>query len=181
MLPGVGKNLYDFTLTPAKKFQSLLAVVLFLLLFAQDVLAERYYPVDYGRLTSVRGWRIDPLGSGKYLFHRGWDIACPVGTPVYPTQTGVVLFAGQYRGYGLLVAVDHLNGYVTMYAHNSKLIVRAGQNVDPTTCIALSGNTGKTTGPHVHYEIRVCPNHSLQVNSAGIHGNLKGKIDGTAE
>ncbi len=104
-----------------------------------------------------------------------------MGTSVYPKQAGVVLFAGHYRGYGLLVAVDHLNGYVTMYAQNSKLILSAGQSVDPTTCIAVSGNTGKTTGPHVLYEIRVWPNHSLQVNSAGIYGNLKGKIDATAE
>jgi murein DD-endopeptidase MepM/ murein hydrolase activator NlpD len=160
------------------RFKGKLLLTLLVLFHAQAVSAERYYPVDYGRLTSVRGWRIDPFGSGKYLFHQGWDIACPVGTPIYPTQAGVVLFAGHYKGYGLLVAVDHRNGYVTMYGHNSKLLVITGQSVDSTTCISLSGNTGISTGPHVHYEIRVWPNYSLQVQSAeNVNDNLKGKND----
>ena len=77
-----------------------------LLLYVQSASADRYYPVDYGRITSVRGWRVDPFGSGQRRFHRGWDITCPSGTPVYPTQMGLVLFAGQHKGYGKLVAID---------------------------------------------------------------------------
>ncbi len=128
-----------------------------LLLTAHAASAERSYPVDSGRVTSVRGWRLDPFGSGKHEFHQGWDIACPKGTPVYPTQAGIVSLAGRYKDYGLLVAVDHGNGYVTLYGHNSRLLVRIGQQVDSNTCIALSGSTGRSTGPHVHYEVRMWP------------------------
>ncbi len=132
-------------------------IVAMLALNVQSATAERYYPVDYGRITSVRGWHADPFGSGKLRFHHGWDIACPHGTPVYPTQRGFVLFTGDYKGYGKMVEINHQNGYVTLYAHNSKLLVDAGQAVDTTNCTALSGSTGRSTGAHVHYEIRVWP------------------------
>jgi len=141
--------------SPMVNCLSIIAAVL--LLYVQSAAADRYYPVDYGRVTSDRGWRVDPFGSGQRHFHQGWDIACPSGTPVYPTQMGIVLFAGKYKGYGQLVAVDHRNGYVTLYAHNSRLLVQTGQPVDSITCIALSGNTGRSTGPHLHYEIRMWP------------------------
>ena len=62
--------------------------------------AERKSPVDGGSLTSSPGWRLDPFGSGRTVWHNGWDIAVPTGTPVYPTQAGTVYFAGQYKGYG---------------------------------------------------------------------------------
>ena len=85
-----------------------------------------------------------PFGSGKYHFHQGWNIACPVGTPVYPTQTGVVFFAGHYSGYGQLVAVD------------------------PSICILLSENTSKTNGPHLHYKYvfgrTICFKLTLQIS-----------------
>lgn len=134
---------------------SIIAAVL--LLYVQSASADRNYPVDYGRVTSVRGWRVDPFGTGQQRFHQGWDIACPSGTHVYPTQAGLVIYADQYKGYGQLVAVDHQNGYVTLYGHNSRLLVQPGQTVDSGTCIALSGSTGRSTGAHVHYEIRVWP------------------------
>lgn len=116
--------------------------------------AQRKSPVDSGTVTSGIGWRPDPFGSGKMIFHRGIDISVPTGTPVYATQAGYVFFAGQHGGYGNLVAVAHGSGFLTLYGHNSKVLVQPGQWVDTRTAIALSGNTGRSTGPHVHYEVR---------------------------
>ena len=121
---------------------------------AGPVDASRRLPVDGGTITSGIGWRPDPFGSGRLVYHHGVDIAVPEGTPVYPTERGTVLHAGPYKGYGNLVAVNHGNGYVTLYGHNASVQVTAGQAVDSRTVIALSGNTGRSTGPHVHYEVR---------------------------
>lgn len=114
----------------------------------------RYSPVDGGRITSSRGWRLDPFGSGKKVFHHGWDIAVPVGTPVYATRPGTVHFSGWYKGYGFLVVVNHHDGWFSMVGHNAINLVKAGQQVGINTIIARSGNTGRSTGPHVHYEFR---------------------------
>lgn len=129
---------------------------LLLLIFALPSvsLADRLSPVDGGTVTSGIGWRLDPFGSGRMVYHRGIDISVPSGTPVYPVKGGTVYYAGPYKGYGNLVAVNHGNGYMTLYGHNSELKVKAGQRVDSKTVIALSGNTGRSTGPHVHYELR---------------------------
>jgi murein DD-endopeptidase MepM/ murein hydrolase activator NlpD len=139
----------------------------------------RLYPVDGGSVTSGQGWRIDPFGSGRWVFHRGLDIAVPVGTPVHPTQIGTVVFAGDYKGYGKLVVVEHGNSYVTLYGHNSEIRVAPGQKVDTATVLALSGNTGHSTGPHVHYEVRRLQEQSA---SAGMRSELEGlvrkRIDG---
>ncbi len=115
--------------------------------------ADRTLPVDNGRVTSGAGWRIDPFGSGRMIYHRGVDIAVPVGSPVYSVRCGTVLFAGSSKGYGNLVVVDHGDGIVSFYGHNSALKVSSGQRVNSRTLIALSGNTGRATGPHVHYEL----------------------------
>lgn len=115
---------------------------------------QRKLPVDGGTVTSGIGWRPDPFGSGRMLFHRGIDISVPSGTPVYPTQDGYVFYAGPYGAYGTAVAIAHGSGYLTLYGHNSKALVQPGQWVDTKTVIALSGNTGRSTGPHVHYEVR---------------------------
>ncbi len=106
--------------------------------------ADRKSPVDGGSLTSSPGWRKDPFGSGRTVWHNGWDIAVPSGTPVYPTQTGTVYFAGQYKGYGNLVAILHGKGYVSLYGHNQEVLVKAGQEVNTKTVIAHSGNTGRS-------------------------------------
>lgn len=115
---------------------------------------QRKLPVESGTVTSGVGWRPDPFGSGKFFFHRGIDISVPTGTPVYATQAGYVFFSGQYGAYGNLVAVAHGAGFLTLYGHNSKVLVQPGQWVETNTVIALSGNTGRSTGPHVHYEVR---------------------------
>jgi murein DD-endopeptidase MepM/ murein hydrolase activator NlpD len=121
--------------------------------------AARQSPVDSGVVTSGVGWRLDPFGSGRRVYHSGYDIAVPVGTPVYPTQAGRVFFSGPYKGYGNLVGIDHGNGYLTFYGHNSALVAKTGDKVDTETVIALSGNTGHSTGPHVHYEMQRIPGY----------------------
>jgi murein DD-endopeptidase MepM/ murein hydrolase activator NlpD len=136
-----------------------IAAILCLLLLPVLVEASRRLPVDGGTVTSGIGWRLDPFGSGRMTYHQGVDIAVPEGTPVYPTQRGTVTFAGPYKGYGNLVAVDHGNGYVSLYGHNSALRVTPGQAVDTKTVIALAGSTGRSTGPHVHYEVRQIPGY----------------------
>lgn len=127
------------------------------LLLPQFTLAARTSPVDGGTVTSGVGLRPDPFGSGRMVYHNGYDIAVPVGTKVYPTQKGTVYFAGNYKGYGNLVVVEHGQGYLTLYGHNAELLVKGGDKVDTTTVIALSGSSGRSTGPHVHYEIRQLP------------------------
>lgn len=100
-----------------------------------------------GRISSRFGWRW-----GRQ--HEGIDIAVPTGTPVRAAAPGRVVFAGWGGGYGYLVSIDHGSGVVTRYAHNSRLVVRVGQRVGRGQIVAYSGNTGNSTGPHVHFEIR---------------------------
>jgi murein DD-endopeptidase MepM/ murein hydrolase activator NlpD len=122
------------------------------IIVASAAAADRTLPVDNGRVTSGIGWRADPFGSGRMTYHRGIDIAVPERTPVFPVRKGTVLFAGSHKGYGNLVVVDHGDGFVSFYGHNSSLTASPGQRVDSRTVIALSGNTGRSTGPHVHFE-----------------------------
>ena len=86
------------------------------------------------------------------LFHRGIDIAVPAGTPVKATRKGKVVFAGERKGYGATVIVEHEDGGRTMYGHNSLVRVASGETVEAGAVVALSGNSGRSTGPHVHYE-----------------------------
>lgn len=114
--------------------------------------ADLDLPVEGGVITSGVGWRLDPFGTGKLVFHKGVDIAVPLGTPVHATRRGRVVFAGERRGYGAAVVIEHANGDRTLYGHNSVVEVRPGDLVEPGTIIALSGNSGRSTGPHVHFE-----------------------------
>jgi len=161
-----------------KKF---LSIAFLALLLPQLALAARVSPVDNGTVTSGVGWRLDPFGSGRMVYHSGYDIAVPVGTPVHPTQTGTVYFAGPYKGYGNLVVIEHGGGYVTMYGHNAEILVNAGEKVDTSTVIALSGNSGRSTGPHVHYEIRQIPGYAKvrqEQLEKGVEAFVKNNIDG---
>lgn len=108
---------------------------------------------DLKRVASGFGIRIDPVYHVK-TFHEGLDFSAPVGTDVYVTGKGRVVYAGWVRGYGNVVEVDHGYQYETRYAHLSKIYVRVGQNVKRGEVIAAVGNTGKSTGPHLHYEVR---------------------------
>lgn len=107
-----------------------------------------------GWLTSNFGIRKSPF-SNKRTMHEGIDIAARVGTPVYATAAGIVSQAQVENGYGKLIVIDHGYGYKTFYGHNSKLMVKVGQRVKRGDLIASSGNTGTSTGPHVHYEVRL--------------------------
>ena len=107
------------------------------------------------RVTSEFGNRIDPI-THKPKGHSGMDLAVPTGTPVRAALPGTVTVA-KYNagGYGYYVCIDHDNGISTLYGHCSKLLVRVGQTVEAGDIIALSGNTGRSTGPHLHFEVRV--------------------------
>ena len=111
-------------------------------------------PVRGGRWTSGFGPRRDPKGRGRSM-HHGLDIAAPRGTPVYATAGGIVTFAGRQRGYGIVVKIRHAFGFETFYAHNSRARVKVGQRVSRGDRIADVGSTGRSTGNHVHYEIRI--------------------------
>lgn len=132
------------------KVLQIAAVVLFT--FPAVAMADLPLPVQ-GVVTSGVGWRVDPFGSGKVAFHRGIDIAVPVGTPVRATRKGWVIFAGERRGYGATVIVEHDNGDRTLYGHNASVKVKAGEQVEAGAILSYSGNTGRSTGPHVHYEL----------------------------
>ena len=102
--------------------------------------------------ASGYGQRIDPV-YGTVAFHSGMDFSCDVGTPVYATADGVVKSADWESGYGMTVEIEHGYGYQTRYCHLSSYRCRVGQQVKRGELIALSGSTGKSTGPHVHYEV----------------------------
>ena len=106
-----------------------------------------------GKITSLFGTRFHPVLK-KYRYHSGYDIAVPTGTPVLAADSGIVLFSGNKGGYGKMVTIDHGLGYVSLYGHNSVLLVSAGQHVTKGQRIALAGSTGLSTGPHLHFEIR---------------------------
>lgn len=106
-----------------------------------------------GSVTSGFGWRVSPFGEGEEM-HPGVDIARAEGTPVVATADGRVVESGPAGGYGNLVHIDHGNGMATLYGHNSQLAVSVGQTVSKGQVIAYAGSTGKSTGPHVHYEVR---------------------------
>ena len=105
------------------------------------------------RISSPFGYRSDPL-LGYTKRHTGMDFACPPGNPIYATGDGVVVLAKYDRsGYGRHVEVDHGFGYVTRYAHMSRIDVEEGQVVKRGDCLGLSGRSGRITGPHLHYEV----------------------------
>ncbi|MBV5306728.1 MAG: LysM peptidoglycan-binding domain-containing M23 family metallopeptidase [Desulfobulbaceae bacterium] len=105
-----------------------------------------------GKITSLFGMRTHPV-LGETLHHDGIDISQPTGTPVKPLSSGVVTFAGNNGGYGLMVEVAHENGLTSRYAHLSALSVRKGEQISEEQIIGEVGQTGMTTGPHLHLEI----------------------------
>ena len=113
-----------------------------------------------GWVTSGFGYRISPY-TNTPAFHQGLDIAAPHGTPVRATGSGVVTFTGYDAGYGKLVSIDHGYGILTRYGHNAEIFVVMGQRVKRGDVIATVGNTGRSTGPHLHYEVRL---NSIPIN-----------------
>ena len=109
---------------------------------------------DLKRMASGYGWRVDPVYHVR-RFHSGMDFTAPTGTEVMATGNGVVDFVGWKQGYGNTIIINHGFGYETLYAHLSKQLCRAGQKVSRGDIIAEVGSTGKSTGAHLHYEVRV--------------------------
>ncbi|MBR6017809.1 MAG: M23 family metallopeptidase [Paludibacteraceae bacterium] len=113
---------------------------------------------DLKRMASGYGWRVDPVYHVR-RFHAGMDFTAPSGTEVMATGNGVVEFVGWKQGYGNTVIINHGFGYETLYAHLSKQLCRVGQQVVRGDIIAEVGSTGKSTGPHLHYEVHVQGQH----------------------
>jgi murein DD-endopeptidase MepM/ murein hydrolase activator NlpD len=111
-------------------------------------------PVDIGYISSYFGKRRDPF-TGRISRHEGLDFSARRGSKVYATADGTVCHAKYDRGYGYTIEIDHGNGIITKYAHNDKLLVRKGQGVKRGDVIAYLGNSGRSTAPHLHYEVRV--------------------------
>jgi murein DD-endopeptidase MepM/ murein hydrolase activator NlpD len=112
-------------------------------------------PLKFGRMTSSYSIRRFHPVSKRYKPHTGIDYGAPTGTPIMATANGKVTFAGRKGGYGKLIIVKHPNGYQTYYGHCSRLLLKSGQLVEQGQVIARVGSTGVSTGPHVHYEVRV--------------------------
>ena len=111
-------------------------------------------PVDAGYNSSSYGWRIDPFNGNK-AFHEGLDFTANSGTPIRSAADGIVSASEHTHDYGNIVKIDHGSGLETRYAHASKLLVKVGERVVKGQTVALVGSTGRSTGPHLHYEIRL--------------------------
>ena len=127
---------------------------------AQAVAARREAGFANGQLLRNFDWPVQGRISSRFgmrwgRMHQGLDIAVPTGTPVRAAAAGTVTYAGTVGGYGKLVIIDHGNRVETRYAHNSRIVVRVGQRVKRGEIVAYSGNTGNSTGPHLHFEIRL--------------------------
>lgn len=109
-------------------------------------------PVKWGWVSSGYGKRVDPF-TGKMAWHAGIDFAGREGSDVVAVASGVVTYAGKRSGYGLLVEINHGDGYVTRYGHNESLAVHVGDIVKKGQVISHMGSTGRSTGPHVHFEV----------------------------
>jgi len=110
------------------------------------------WPTEGGWISSRYGMRIDPFNGGREM-HRGLDIANRFGAPVLAASRGIVTFAGKMQGFGNMIDIDHGYGYVTRYGHMSSITVRAGDTVADGQLIGRIGSRGRSTGPHLHYEV----------------------------
>ena len=131
-------------------------------------------PVDVAWNASSFGWRIDPF-TGQKAMHEGIDFLVDTGTPIHAAAGGLVVAAELHPQYGHMIDIDHGNDFTSRYAHASKLLVKTGDLVQRGAIIGLSGSTGRSTGPHVHFEVRYKgvaqnPNRFLQVSAASIKG-----------
>jgi murein DD-endopeptidase MepM/ murein hydrolase activator NlpD len=118
----------------------------------EDGLEPKGRPIRNGWISSSYGYRKDPF-TGKKTFHHGVDMTGKKGSVVYAVASGVVTRAETVSGYGYLVEIAHADGLITRYGHNKKIFVSAGQLVNKGERIGIMGNTGRSTGPHVHFEV----------------------------
>ncbi|MDE2412528.1 MAG: M23 family metallopeptidase, partial [Sphingomonadales bacterium] len=112
-------------------------------------------PANFQYISSGFGFRSNPFTGGGGEFHPGLDFKGPLGAPIYAAARGTVSFVGQRSGYGNCVEIDHGNGLVTRYAHMSAFRTVIGKAVKPGEVIGLIGSTGRSTGPHLHFEVRI--------------------------
>jgi hypothetical protein len=157
-----------FNARQREKVKNILQVDLSFLLGMEPDIPSGWTPVEgslkwpapgINTITSPFGYRIDPV-NGNGSFHTGVDIAAPMGTPVHAAADGVVAATGWMGNFGNAVYIEH-GDMVTIYAHLSQIVVQRGQQVKAGDVIAYSGSTGKSTGPHLHFEVRV---HGQPVN-----------------
>lgn len=111
-------------------------------------------PVSAAYNSSSFGWRVDPF-TGQMAFHEGLDFMAEVGTPIYAAASGIVMAAERTPDYGNIIKIDHGSGVETRYAHTSRMLVKPGQRVEKGQMIAEVGNTGRSTGAHLHFEVRL--------------------------
>jgi murein DD-endopeptidase MepM/ murein hydrolase activator NlpD len=111
------------------------------------------YPISNPEMQSTFGRRVDPF-TGHLAFHSGLDMSGPAGTKIFSTADGKVSSAGYNGAYGNAVDIDHGYGVSTRYGHMSRILVKEGQEVHKGDLIGIQGSTGRSTGPHVHYEVR---------------------------
>ena len=153
-LESMDKQLLSLTSLVSDRSDKLVALETLLM---QNSLSKRMLPslapATDAWYSSNFGWRIDPF-TGKNAMHEGVDFMVPPGTPVYASAGGVVVYADYHPQYGNMVEIDHGKDIVTRYAHASKLLVKVGQMVRRGQEIARSGSTGRSTGPHLHFEVR---------------------------
>lgn len=137
---------------------------------------EWIWPIDYnkGRWTSPFGYRPDPFGGSKYVYHNGVDLALGAGNNIYAVDDGTVLISTRHRSFGNYVVILHDNGYRTLYAHASKLLVSVGDRVAQGKVIALVGTTGDSTGNHLHFAV-ISPNGNY-VNPVDFYPTLFSKL-----
>jgi murein DD-endopeptidase MepM/ murein hydrolase activator NlpD len=131
-------------------------------------------PLDEYRISSRYGIRKDPV-NGKRAKHNGLDLKAPRRTMVFSPASGTVVFAGWKGHYGRVVEIDHGNGILTLYAHLHKILVEKGEHLEVSDRIGLVGNSGRTTGSHLHYEIKVDgratdPNKFLKAGKRAVQG-----------
>ena len=110
-------------------------------------------PVTTGWYSSNYGWRIDPF-TGQKAYHEGVDFMADLGAPIYAAGGGIVVYSDTYAGYGNMIEIDHGNGLISRYAHTSKMLVKVGDVVMKGQEIGAVGSTGRSTGPHLHFEVR---------------------------
>lgn len=133
----------------------------------------------YPYLSSSYGWRRNPV-TGRMSMHEGLDFAAPSGTPITAASGGVVVEAGYHSAYGNMVEIDHGDGLITRYAHARKLLVKHGDLVAPGQAIAEVGSTGRSTGPHLHFEVRMAGqalDPKLFLAGKASQGTLAGILD----
>ena len=139
---------------------------------AKKMLMPTVSPVAMGWNEKNFGWRIDPF-TGQKAMHEGTDFMVDMRTPVHAAAAGVVVVAQRHPQYGNMIDIDHGNGFTTRYAHLSKLMVKPGDVVQRGAIVGLSGSTGRSTGPHLHFEVRYKgvaqnPNRFLRVSAASL-------------